>query len=129
MANTSSIRIQRAGVAFDIPKETVRRVCACNLVTAVGSHGAYSSELEGLPALILEPSVLAASTPGGAAMPPAAAFPPPRFAVLLGDSADMPVAIAADHVDAWSDPTAGTIVLSADKIHTSLFHPFQKTFA
>jgi hypothetical protein len=129
MPNILRFRIHRAGACYDIPKETVRRVCACYSVISIGSHGAYSAELEGLPALIIEPTVFQSPIAQCDIAPHGDPVAPPKLAVLVGDSADMPIALAADDIDAMPEPSLQAIAVSADTIHTVLLHPLEKTLA
>jgi hypothetical protein len=119
MVNTSCIRIQRAGISYDLPKETVRRVCACHAITPIAGHSAYACELEGLPALLMEPNVLRAGSRSG----PGDGLPAPRFAVLVGGSADMPVALAADSVDPLAGSGVTAVTVTADQVQSLLHHP------
>lgn len=119
METNAYLRIVRQGRSFDLPKEAVRRVSLCANLVPIGEQGAYSALVDGLPAIIAEPSV-AVSQSFGVAMPIVSGdVSAPRFAVIVADSGDMPVALAADQIDAFPDPAPPNVVVSLDGLRAA----------
>lgn len=113
------LRIFRQGRSYDLPKTAVRRVVTCGPLVAIGDRGGYTGLLEGLPALLVEPLTMQSVRidRGGGRRD---GFPSARFAVIIGESADMPFALVADQVDALPDQTAADTVMSAEDLQAVL---------
>jgi hypothetical protein len=121
MTANTTIRLHRHGVSYDLEKTGVRRVCACTDVIALGDRGAFTAIIDGVPVLLIEPAALRSAMASASVASASAATNDsvllPRFAVLIGESADMPLAIAADQLDTWADPMRADARITTQAIH------------
>ena len=114
-----SLRLYRSGLRYDIARSLVRRVVACQQVVSVGDRGAYYGLFEGLPGLLADPRVCGL---GPAGMPglPIGPLEPPSVAVIVGDSSDLPFALAADRVDILPDDAPADVLITPEQVHQVL---------
>ena len=109
------LRIFRSSRSYDIPRHLVRRIVACSQLVSVGDRGAYFGLLEGMPGLLAEPMVCGA---GPSAVPglPVGPLESPKIAVIVGDSSDLPFALAADRVDVLPDDQSVDVVITDEQL-------------
>ena len=115
------LRIFRSGRRYDISRQSVRRVVACSQLVSVGDRGAYFGLLEGMPGLLAEPMVCGV---GPSALPglPIGPLESPKIAVIVGDSSDLPFALAADRVDVLPDDQAVDAVITDEQLQHVLHY-------
>lgn len=115
------LRLFRLGRSYDISRQSVRRVVACSQLVSIGDRGAYFGLLEGMPGLLAEPMVCGV---GPATIPglPIGQLEAPKIAVIVGDSSDLPFALAADRVDVLPDDQSVDVVISDEQLDQVLHH-------
>lgn len=118
------LRLYRSGRVYDIPRQSVRRVVACGHTVTVGDRGAYFALLEGMPGLMAEPIVCGV---GPSLVPglPVGPLEAPKIAVIVGDSSDLPFALAADRVDVLPDNTSPDVVITDRQLEQVLHYSSQ----
>lgn len=119
---TQYLRLYRSGRSYDVARHAVRRVVACQQVVPIGDRGAYFGLFEGMPGLLAEPMVCGVG-PSAAPGLPVGAIDSPRIAVIVGDSSDMPFALAADRVDVLPDDGQADVVITDTQLEQVLQHP------
>ncbi len=115
------LRLFRSGRSYDIPRQSVRRVVACSQLVSIGDRGAYFGLLEGMPGLLAEPMVCGVS-PSAIPGLPIGQLETPKIAVIVGDSSDLPFALAADRVDVLADDQSVDVLITDEQLDRVLHH-------
>lgn len=108
------IRLYRASVAYDLSRSEARRVLRCTGLHRVGDSGACIAMLEGAPGVVIEPDRLAAPHAGELSAQQTGADAV-RWAVVIGRSGDLMVALAADRVEMFAPADSSARPIDLDK--------------
>lgn len=94
------------------------RVIACSDAGRVGDGGVRQALLEGVPAVVIEPALL--SHKHNDNPPPIGLDLPPRWAVVVGNSGDLLLAIGADRIEMFASQAQEVFSLDLGLIHGEL---------
>lgn len=108
----------RQGIAFEMDRTRAHRVIACSDIGRVGDGGVCHALLEGVPAVVIEPALLRGKHNGEP--PPTDLEAPPRWAVVVGNTGDLLLAIGADRIEMFASQEQEVCPLDLGLIHGEL---------